>query len=499
MNPETRRVQREMERLAWGVALAAVFVIAVHTPRVLPDTWWHLRTGQWVWQHRAWPTHDPFSFTRYAAAWSPPGPPVQVLMYGLFRLGGLWALEVGTGLLAVAGMAFLMAALRAQDAGSPLLRAATVVWAALTATVYWAARPHMVTFVLAAWFLWALETHRLGRAGFRRLWALPPLLAFWANAHGGFIMGPALVAAYTVPALARRARAGGWRRLPADPTARAWAVLGLALLIAPVLNPTGLARWLYPFQTVGMRLLRAHIAEWQPPQVSAPALWPFLAWWFGLVLALGLSRRGLPAEHLLLWLGLGALAWSAVRHVALFALAAALVWYLPAATALRRFPLGNRRPARAARARPALNTALLAMLALAALLTSWQPYATGQRQAYVRATYPVAAVRFLQRTRPQARLFNHYDWGAYLLWAWPEQKVFIDGRTDLYGDPLLQEYLTVVRADPGWQEVLARWGIDTILAAPDWPLLRVLPRAGWVEVYADGHAVVWARAPRPGR
>jgi hypothetical protein len=44
------------------------------------------------------------------------------------------------------------------------------------------------------------------------------------------------------------------------------------------------------------------------------------------------------------------------------------------------------------------------------------------------------------------RMFNSYNWGGYLLWELPEYPVFIDGRTDLYDDELVEEWLRVVRA-----------------------------------------------------
>lgn len=493
-NPDA--VRRATARLAWGIALAAVFFIAAR-PSVAPDTWWHLRTGRWIWEQGAWPKVDLFSYTRYGQPWSPPGPPVQWLMYGLYRLGGLAALDLWTALMVTAALAWVWPVTREPPRAAPLVQALAVVWAGATAAVYWAARPHLVTFLFTAVFLWVLETVRQGRAGPRRLVGLVPLMVVWANAHGGFVTGVLLWAAYAVPALLRAAWHAGGVGLRA--AARRWLPVGAGLVVAVLLNPTGPARWLYPFRTVSIQVLRQYIAEWQPPTVSEPSLWPFVAWWFGLVLVLAVSRRGLPGEHLLLWLGLGALAWSAVRHVALFALAAAVVWGPVAADAWariraawrRRFPAGARRPARA---HPRLNALLVALLFAAGVARLAQPYVQGTMAARLAATYPVQALAFVQRTRPQARLFNQYGWGGYILWQWPEQRVFVDGRTDLYGDALLTQYLTVWRAEPGWQQVLDTWAVDVVLVAPEARIVSVLPRFGWVEVYRDGHAVVLVRS-----
>ena len=52
-------------------------------------------------------------------------------------------------------------------------------------------------------------------------------------------------------------------------------------------------------------------------------------------------------------------------------------------------------------------------------------------------------------------MFNNFIWGGYLLHAWPEQRVFIDGGTDHYGEKLFNEYIQVWNLDPGWRDVLA--------------------------------------------
>jgi hypothetical protein len=69
------------------------------------------------------------------------------------------------------------------------------------------------------------------------------------------------------------------------------------------------------------------------------------------------------------------------------------------------------------------------------------------------------AVDFLKENHPEGRLFNSYNWGGYLLWALPEYPVFVDGRTDLYNDEIIGQWSQVVRAEEGWQEVLARWDV----------------------------------------
>ncbi|RME05462.1 MAG: hypothetical protein D6803_08885, partial [Anaerolineae bacterium] len=86
-----------------------------------------------------------------------------------------------------------------------------------------------------------------------------------------------------------------------------------------------------------------------------------------------------------------------------------------------------------------------------------------------------------------------YNWGGYLLWAAPEYPVFVDGRTDLYGDEIVGQWVQVVQAEEGWEGVLDEWGVNLVLVEPFRPVARELARAEWKELYRDDVAVVYAR------
>ncbi len=507
--PPSVAVRRAVARLAWALALTGVFGMAARF--ILDgDTFWHLRAGAWIWTHRRLPWVDPFSYTRLGHPWHYPGWPVELLMVALYRWGGLSLLFLWMALMVTVAYALLWPVL----AGGPWLRATVVLLSASAAALYWAARPYLMTFLGAAIFLWALEGYRLGRPA-RRLWVLPVWMILWVNSHGGFFMGLALWGAYSVPALGRWLKQRFSPRQetgePADPLKAAhaptnspapprvapllWA--GLGVLAATLINPYGPEMLAYPFKTFGMRVLR-QIAEWGSPDFHRSETWPFLGLLLLLWLALGYARRPLAAEHALLLLGLGGLAFLAVRNVSLFALGAALPLATQGHDALtpwrerltRRF--ARRDPPRL---RPGLNALVLGLLGVLALLRGamlWNQTALDQA---LRETFPVEAVAYLKAHRPPGRLFNSYNMGAYLLWALPEYPVFADGRTDLYGDEILSQWFQVVRADPGWQAVLDRWQVNLVLVEPDLPIARVLPCAGWQVLYRDDHAVLLARNP----
>ena len=140
-----------------------------------------------------------------------------------------------------------------------------------------------------------------------------------------------------------------------------------------------------------------------------------------------------------------------------------------------------------------LNWAIFALLLLAAALKAAAALPPKATLREMQKTLPLEAVSFVRSQRPPGRLFNSYNWGAYLMWALPEYPVFIDGRTDLYDDELVDEWLRVLRAEAGWQDALDRWGVRLALVEPGLPLVRELEGAGWTELYRDATAVVYGR------
>jgi len=142
-----------------------------------------------------------------------------------------------------------------------------------------------------------------------------------------------------------------------------------------------------------------------------------------------------------------------------------------------------------------LNLLLLLLvigLAVVKVLPSLAPTFNERMQ---RENLPVDAAAWIRQHRPAGEIYNPYNWGGYLIWAlWPDYRVFVDGRTDLYGDEFLRRYLEVQLARPGFEETLADHDVNLILTYPDDALSAQLACVGgWEEVYRDEVATVWVR------
>jgi hypothetical protein len=108
--------------------------------------------------------------------------------------------------------------------------------------------------------------------------------------------------------------------------------------------------------------------------------------------------------------------------------------------------------------------------------------------------FPVQVVERARAAHLTGRIFNELAWGGYILNAWPEEKVFIDGQTDLYGEPLSELYASVRAAEPGWESRLDSLHIQLILIPDDARLASALTNTPtWTAVDSTDGALIFVR------
>jgi hypothetical protein len=153
------------------------------------------------------------------------------------------------------------------------------------------------------------------------------------------------------------------------------------------------------------------------------------------------------------------------------------------------------RPLAGGRVLSLLNWLLVALIAIAALARVYLQLAPGVVEESLDGSLPGGAVAYVQAERPPGPMFNSYNWGGYLLFMlWPDYPVFVDGRTDLYDDAFLRQYLSTYVADEGWQESLDEYGIHLVIVETNSLLAKFLRlEPTWQEAYRDEMAAVFTR------
>lgn len=481
-----------IERTMLVVLFAALFAIAARVP-VDTDTWWHLRSGETILQHGFIRT-DPFSFTMHGQPWIDHSWGAQIILYAIWNVGGYLGLSVYMAVLATAGMYFVYRMCQ----GSAYLRAFALVLGAATAAVFWSPRPQMLSFLLSAVVLFLLYQYKREKRD--RLWLIPVIMGIWGNLHAGFSIGFIFLLGFIAgETLGNLFNPRGENVIPWRGVGKL-ALITLASAAALVVNPYGLQMLSVPFQTVSIGALQNFIQEWNSPNFHERQTWPFIFLLLAVLGAAGASRKRLDWTDFVLVSGTAFMGLMAGRNIAVFAVAATpvLTVHLNALLEERGWVIRPMKTTTRTMAR--LNLALVILALLVALAKTLIVLDDKTVLPALEATLPVSAANYMRETQPPQPMFNSYNWGGYLMFALPDYPVFVDGRTDLYGDAFLSnEYLQTAIGAPGWRDTFARYGINTVIVEASSGLARTLREApGWTLGYEDTLAVVFVREANDG-
>jgi hypothetical protein len=475
------------------------------------DLGWQLATGRWIVEHHQVPSTDVLSYTAAGQPWIYPVG-AELLLYGVFIIGGYWLLSL-LGAVTCAGTVALLLR-RASVFAIPLALIAAPRVAARTTP-----RAEMFTTILFAAFLSILW--QFFETGEAPLWVLPGLMVLWVNLHLGFAAGLALVGGYIGLEGLELIFAGDRRTRAIERFRRAlpWLVL---VPVATLVNPWGwklysaLAR-----QSAAMSLHSQIIAEWTSVRVN----WT--------TLAAGLSIREVSGPSVLLivagaltamrafsQLQVGAAAlllgasYLGMRHARLQALAACVIVVIGGKVLCRAWSALSRQiPDR--RLKTALGSAGVAAFAVL-LVFRCSEVVSG---SYYRNStdlgsfglglswwFPERAAEFIEREHVPGEILHTYDSGGFVAWRlgryYPD---YVDGRAIPFGKERIDRLNLLLQSPSSseeWQREADRYGINTILiplgrfdGVQFFPVLRdFCSSAAWRPVYMDEVSAVFVRS-----
>ena len=496
-----RRVAVGLPQL-WAIwSLAGIFIVLALVLVRPHDFWWHVRAGQWIVENGRIPKADLFSFTRAGEPWAYQSWLMEVLFYLLFRAGGLPLVIFFHAVVVTAGYGLLLGVDQRASNGNLRWAALATIAAAALGVNNWNVRPQTISYLFFSIVLYLTEREasllaaaRSQLRSSRALWCLPLLFAVWANAHGGFVFGLALLGTFLLP------RVLAWLRGQCGFPLH---LLLIALLSAgaTLLTPLGVGMIDYVLGFVRHPVTRSLNVEFMPPTVrtlSGQLFFGFLVAWIALSLV---SRYRLTLHESVRLLLFGGLALMALRNTAWFGFAAAPTM----AASLSRWA-SSRGEGKSLRAgRPAMNRAVAAAVGLVVLLSlPWfRPHLRllpQSRRAYVSPETPVQAVAFLRDLPQPRRVFHEEVYGSYMIWASPEVPVFVDTRIELYPATQWGDYLALSVARYDWQAILERYEVDTLLLQRDeqeWLINAAMADPGWERRYEDEQAVIFQRRGGP--
>jgi hypothetical protein len=462
-----------LSRLWAFLAIALPTLAAVIAPLQTVDLTYHLRAGAQILETRAIPSADTWTFTAAGLPWTDQQWGAQVLLAVVHGTAG-WT---GTVLLRVLLVALIVGCLflivRRRGLGDR-----SAAWLTLAAFIVAAPglglRPQLLGMGLFALTLVLVADRRKHPS---RLWVIPLLVLVWANIHGSFFLGPAILGLAWLEDLHLR-----------TPDRHRTLMVGIAAAVAACVTPFGPAIWAYAVGLSTNPEVTRRITEWQRTSPFDAAGLIFYASALGVLLLV--ARRGRIATWpTLIWLGLFFVVGAyAARGIAWWAIGA-----LPAVAGLLVEGNGESRR-RDERPTPPIMRRLNQLVATSiviaglALLPVWRPTDAGldAPKGLLASAPPGITGALREMAQPSDHLLNPQVWGSWFEYALPDLPVAIDSRIEFFPPEVWDAFDLVIAGDDRQGSQLRQWGVTIVVArASDSRLVALLDGLGWRTTYSD--------------
>ena len=519
------------------VALLALLVFTNLSVRLLGDAGigWHIRTGQLILQTHSIPHVDPFSSSTSGHPWFAWEWLYDVVVGWLASVAGLNGVVLFNAVVIAATFAFTFRMLLRRQC-DVLTASILVLLAASASMIHFLARPHVVSWFLTVLWFWILESaengddasksdlHSLHFFSRSKLWLLPFTMLLWVNLHGGFLVAFVLLAIYWISAAwvwlrLRDARLDdALEKIRAARRIRTLTWIGLLSALATFVNPYGFHLHAHIYEYLSNHFLMDHIDEFQSPNFHHVAQKCFATLVSLTLIALAARNKQLKSSQLLVLIFAVCSGLYAARNIpvsSLLLVAIIAPWLSEEVTTLTESHSSALRT-RALRMKvflarmksielglrghiwPILTVALTCCVAT----NSGKLGSNTVMDAHFDAKrFPVSAVDYLQQHHVQGPLLSPDSWGGYLIYRfYPEGKVVLDDRHDLYGEDFLKSYLKLLHAEPGWEEFLRQHPANCALVPKDSALANLFTgMPGWHKIYSDEVALAFVRDPVTSR
>jgi hypothetical protein len=475
------------------------------------DTGWHVRTGEWILAHGQVPHTDFFSFSRPGAPWFAWEWGWDVLFALLHQRWGLASVVLASLIVVCCTSAALFRLVR-RKCNNGLVAIAVTLLATGGCAIHWLARPHLFTLLFFTWTLHLTDRAAEGRV--KLLAWLVPLTLVWTNLHGGFFIVFLILACYIGGDLLNAViEQDGERRLEFLRHTKPWLLTGAACFAVTFINPYGWQLHKHVVQYITDPYQLQHITEFQSMNFHSPVVVYFEPLMVMAILTALWDAKNRRFADVLLSLGWLHLALIAQRNLPVFSIAAAplvargvvtlidrarvaplAAWIKKSAEWVRSSCLSVDETDHIGRVYVA---SALPVLLVGALLLAPHPAHKRLTSTYDPEFYPERALPLLLADETH-HIFAEDEWGDYLIYhLYPHKQVFVDGRSDFYGDEFGERYLDLLNVKYDWQQTLDKYSIDTIVISPKFALASTLKISrDWRLVYDDTVSIVFRRVGR---
>lgn len=468
-------------------------------PLGLSDYWWHMQSGLWIWENKALPETDPFSFASSADGNSRNAVILkgfylgQLLFYFMYSWLGVWGLLLLKASLLTLTM-WLTWKLMCHKGVQSSVALILITPVVLVFYRFDELRSVIFSFIGVVLLFYlveiGLEKLRDRKPVYTLFAGIPILMLVWSNLHRGYPLGIAVLLIFCFSETFK-ILAGRGEPLQQRQYMQFVSLCGLSV-IASLINPNGYLAILENQAELSgfvMRFLDEYLPVWEYAELYDSA-WLLLVPAIIVLFCSGymiVKYRTVDPAHWMLFLGFiyqGFKRYRFSSFMLLMSLAISAGYYRDhSRLVVKKFPK---------------LTAIVLIVSIG-VLAGFSSQRTAIRFGpWEKAYFPTEAARYIHDRLPPGNLFNAFEYGGYLGWVLTSRyKVFVDQRClDI---DVLKDYQTAKKGD--YREVFSRYGINTVIFYHSQPVLKKIPGVinglladeNWDLVFIDPVAAVFVR------
>lgn len=459
------------------------------------DAGWHIRTGEWILDHGAVPYQDLFSFSKPGGQWFAWEWLADVIDAGLYRIAGLKGVVLFAAVIITTFATTLVR--RMTWRGTHLFAALLLALLGVGASsVHFLARPHIFTLLFLSIAVWMIEADRAHAS--RRIWLLVPLTVVWTNLHGGFLSLIAILG-LTAVGTAIEVWLGNGRTIR---DSLRYGALTIACGAASLVNPYGWNLHIHVAEYLRSDWIRNVVQEFQSPSFRDENMLHFEALLLaGVLVAAGLlaRKRVVEAIWIVFWVHM---ALGSVRHAPVYVTVAVPIIGVELGALWTRFTAAAKKNSlsaiinqMAADSLPAFRrTSILPFATVLALVLIGPPIKWPTD--FPSQLFPTKMVAKHGDLILNSRVLTTDQWADYLIFRNPQQRVFVDGRSDFYGKEIGLDYMRVLNGHWKWRQILDQYQFNLALVPVDMAIAQLLKSdPQWRAVEDDGKQILLVRTP----
>jgi hypothetical protein len=459
------------------------------------DTGYHIRAGEYIIDTFSIPKHDIFSFISPALPWTAHEWLSEVIMAAIHRAAGLTGVVIFFSFM-ISLVYYLMFKVIRKYNGNILAASFITLLVLLTSQIHWLARPHIFSLVLMVVWYYLLDKYQYQHENY--LYLLAPMMLLWVNLHGGFLAGFILIGIYLVGNFVMFITSEDSKRDLHRQKAGKLGLLTAICLLVCLINPYTYHILLFPFKLTSNKFLMDHVLEFMSPNFHKPSI---IFFEFFMLLTLGLfalSRIRLNIIELTMVILFTHMSLFSARYIPLFAIIVAPVLVKQAEPMLEQsggkfISFFKKRASNISTIDASAKGYLWPILAVVLVVFI---AAKGKiEHSFDEKIKPVAAVEFLKKETLHGNMFDNDEFGDYIIYAaWPQYKVFFDGRSDMYGTDFVKEYFKVRNFEQEWKKIIEKYDITWIIYNANSVFSRfLLQNDDWKLIYADKVANIFLK------